>query len=144
MLSTPPGNDPLERDIATRAREAEKIYTAIFRRRPSEIVVTRFIAAIDRLETGANPEEVSICSGLLSDDVDIEAVEVAARYTGKLPLMTKKFQLMMHIAETLPEHQSCLVNLRWSRRRGLWSVFFGGLETTCKVTKGLYLLRKVK
>ena len=73
---------------------------------------------------------------------DLEALELAARYTRKLPLLTRKFRLMAYLAETLPENQDFFINERSSFLAAFGAAWPGGLRTVCKMLKALWLLRR--
>ena len=131
----------------TRSRgetEAGRIYFAIFGRAMPPIVQERFAAANERLEQAAGPRELAECRRIVAACADLEAVEVAGRYTGRLKLLSRKFRLMVYLAETLPENQSFFVNETSSFPAGLWHGFAGGVRTVFKLLKGLWLLRGVK
>jgi hypothetical protein len=124
--------------------EAERIYRAIFRDRPPDIVKRRFMKASALLNERSDKEEVDRYYKAISAVKDLEALEAACRYTRKLPLLSKKFQIMVYIAETTPKNQRFFVNRRTSRLRGWWSFAGGGFQTLFKIGKGLLLLAKVK
>jgi hypothetical protein len=123
--------------------EARKIYFAIFRRAIPPIVAERFAAANERLERAAGPRELAEHRRIVAECADLEAAEVAGRYTGRLKLLTRKFRLMVYLAETLPENQPFFVNETSSFLTGLWQGFAGGVRTIFKLLKGVWLLRGV-
>jgi hypothetical protein len=123
--------------------EAHKIYTAIFGRAIPRIVQERFVAASERLERTVAPQELAAYGRIAAVCDDLEALEVAARYSRRLPLLGRKFRLMVYLAETLPENQPFFVNARGSFLVGLWQSAIGVLTTIFKLLKGLWLLRRV-
>ena len=123
--------------------EARRIYAAIFGRAIPPIVQGRFAVASARLDRTVAPQELAAYGRIVATCVDLEALEVAARYTRRLPLLSRKFRLMAYLAETLPENQPFFVNERGSFLVGLWQSAFGVLATVFKLLKGFSLLRRV-
>lgn len=123
--------------------EGRKIYTAIFGREIPPIVLDRFMAASKRLNALTAQTEVDRCTRALLACPDPEALELAARYTRRLPLLTRKFRLMAYLAETRPENQHFFINQRSSFVGGLFHVAWAGLHTVWKMLIGLWLLRSV-
>ena len=75
---------------------------------------------------------------------DLEALEVAGRFTKKLPLLSWKFQAMVYLAETLPENQVYFVNRQTGFFKAGWLIFLGFLRTAYKLVKGFWLLGRLK
>lgn len=122
--------------------EARKIYAAIFGGEIPLVVLNRFVVATQRLNANVPPAETDAYYRALLACDDLEALEVAARYTRKLPLLTRKFRLMAYLAETVPETQDFFINDRSNLLAGLWAAFIGGLRTAVKLPAGLWLLRR--
>jgi hypothetical protein len=122
--------------------EARRIYLSIFGRPIPPIVQERFIAASAQLDRTVSPQELEEYGRLLAACTDLEAVEVAGRYTRRMKLLSRKFRLMVYLAETLPENQSFFVNERSSFLAGLWHSIAGTIWTVLKVIKGLWLLKR--
>ncbi len=72
---------------------------------------------------------------------DLEALELAGRLTGRLPLLTRKVQAMVALAETLPENQPFYVNQRSSFLAGVATLAWAAADTARQGIKGLWLLR---
>ncbi len=132
-----------------RPDEPHRIYAAIFGRPIPPIVLQRFAVACELLHRSVTPEELDVYYRAIAAADDLEALEVAARYTRRLPLLTRKFRLMAALAETLPENQSLFVSERpgaepgsLSRLTALWTGAGGALRTAYKLAKGLWLLRR--
>jgi len=134
-MPAPP--DPLARDRA----EARAIYRAIFGRDIPTILEQRFIAANTQLNAQASPPDLDAYYALLVAHDDLEAAELAARLTGRFPLLSRKFQAMVYLAETLPQNQPVFVNRRHSRPRAWFGLAQGALRTATKLLGGLWLLR---
>jgi hypothetical protein len=124
--------------------EPQRIYTAIFNRPIPPIVEAHFLAACERLQRDVPPAELDACHRAVSAAADLEALEVAARYARKLPLLTRKFRLMAFLAETLPENQPFFIQQKNGLAGALWLGATGSLRTAFKLAKGLWLLRQAR
>jgi hypothetical protein len=123
--------------------EGRKIYAAIFGREIPPVVLDRFVAATKRLNRSVPQAEMDGYYRAMLACNDLEALEVAGRYTHKLLLLSRKFRLMAYLAETLPENQSFFVNERSSFAAGMARSAAGVFRTTFKLFKGLWLARRV-
>lgn len=126
----------------TPQEEAVRIYEAIFRAPPSDTTVERFVAASNELSNAVPPEAVRSYYEAVTATADLEALELASRYTKRLPLLVAKFRLMVYLAETVPENQAHFVNERDPRGRAFIALALGAVVTLFKLGKGLLLLRK--
>lgn len=122
--------------------EAHNIYAAIFGRPVPPIIVERFAAASAQLHRTVDPQELDRYYRAVAQCADLEALELAARYTRRSTLLGRKFRLMVYLAETLPENQPFFVNERSSLLAGLWHTLYATFWTAWKLLKGLWLLRK--
>ncbi len=75
---------------------------------------------------------------------DLEALEVACRYTRRLPILSRKVHLMVYMAETLPDYHAEFVNEHTSLAGGVKALVAGALRTGAKLTKGLVLLARLR
>lgn len=132
----------LTRNDADRSRETELLYRAVFRREPPAVVVERFIPVSERVDASASTSEVRKYYRALDGCRDLEALEVAARYRGRLPLLTRKMQLLVYIAETEPGSQRYFVSEKRSRIGAVAAIALGGLGTAAKLVRGFYLLSR--
>ena len=124
--------------------ESQRIYHTLFHREISPVVAERFAQASARLEAHVRPAEVAAYRRAVASGADLEALELAARYTHKLPLLTRKLGLMAYLAETLPENQALFINERANFVGGLVRLGVAVLHTVWKMVKGLWLLRQVR
>ena len=123
--------------------EARKIYAAIFGREIPSLVLDRFVVASKRLNQSVPQAEMDSYYRAMIACADLEALELAARYTRRFPLLSRKFRLMAYLAETLPENQAFFINERSSFLSGMARSATGGFRTVYKMLKGLWLVRRV-
>lgn len=123
--------------------EAQRIYHTLFNRPVPPLVAQRFAAASERLDAAVPPAELAAYRAALASGADLEALELAARYTHRLPLLTRKLGLMAYLAETLPENQSLFINERSNWVGAIVALGAATLRTVWKMAKGLFLLRGV-
>jgi hypothetical protein len=124
-------------------REAERIYHALFGARISDAVRDRFVRASRRLESATDPTEVARYRRALERVNDLEALEIACRYRRTLPLLSRKFRIMVAMAETVPETQSHFVNETSSLLRGITTLVAGGFRSAYKLGKGILLQQRL-
>ena len=117
------------------------IYHALFSRDIPPILVQRFLPVIERLNATASPDELAGYYRAIEAQADLEALELAGRLTGRLPLLTRKVQAMVALAETLPENQLLYVNQRSSFVAGMAAMAWAAAHTARQGVKGLWLLR---
>jgi len=121
-------------------REAVKIHQALFGRGIPDKLKHRFIEA-SNLDRSTHAHGLERYYQIIAGVRDLEALEVAGRYTGRLPLLSHRFQLMVFLAESLPENRSDFIKERSSVVRGVSAVIVGALRTGYKLLKGIVLLR---
>ncbi len=123
--------------------EADRIHRAVFGGTAPKVLARRFAQASERLDAAAAPAELALYRRALERIGDLEALETACRLTGRLPLLSRKFLILVYLAETLPTYQQYFVNERDSLARGLWALAAGGAVTAWKAAKGLWLWRRL-
>lgn len=121
--------------------EASAIYRALFGCDIPPVLLQRFLPVIERINAAASPAELREYYRALETQADLEALELASRLTGRLPLLTRKVQAMVALAETLPENQPFYVNQRSSFAAGAAAMAWAAVHTARQAAKGLWLLR---
>lgn len=122
---------------------ADKIYQALFGKSAPSIVMERFAKALTLHEQGFPSGERDMTDRAVTKTRDLEALEMAARWTKKLPLLVWEFQVMVRLGETLPENRPRMINDRNRRLRALLALLGAGFRSSWKLAKGLVLLRGV-
>jgi hypothetical protein len=120
--------------------EARRIYAAIFNLPVPPLVAERFAAASERLDASVAASELAAYRAAVESGVDLEALELAARWTQRLPLLTRKFQLMAFLAETLPGNQTLFINHRDNFPAAFMRIAALTLRTGWLMAKGLFLV----
>lgn len=130
-------------DYPTRS-EAERIYRAIFGDDIPAVVSERFASASKQLEQSASAGELDIYREAIARVGDLEALEVAGRYTGRQTILSRKFRLMVHIAETIPENRTLFVADNDAVLTSWVAITFGAVRTAWKLAKGLALAWRIR
>jgi len=124
--------------------EAEKIYGSIFGRKIPHIIRERFIAVSEvRLNHTVPEETLKAYYRIIQQVEDMEALEVAARYLNKLSFLSLKFQLMVYLAETLPENHRFFYADKKGYPQAGYFIILGFFATLYKLFKGWLLVRKI-
>ena len=118
--------------LDSQKREATKIYRAIFKQDIPAVLRDRFLTVSDKLNQCTDSRELELYYRALWSTPDLEALEVASRYLGRLPVLSLKFRAMVYLAETIPENQHFFVNDTTNRTRALWAFVSGGWLTAFK------------
>lgn len=120
----------------------ERIYRSLFNKEIPIKVRDRFSIASGLLDKTFLREEIEEARQACAEITDLEALELAARYRNKLPYLVHQFQLMVRLAETIPESRHEFVNSKDRRLTGVFYVLLSGMRTFIKLVKGFFLLRK--
>jgi hypothetical protein len=126
-----------------REQEGRRIYRALFRRDIPSILLERYLIAAERMDAELDAQELDAHYHAVEAQNDLEALEFAARLTGRLPLLRRKFQAMVYLAETLPDHQVFFVNRRSNWLGGIVTLGSSAFVSVVQGIKGLLALRRV-
>jgi len=136
-------NAPSTEFTSRREQEGRRIYRALFRRDIPSILLERYLVAAERLDVELGAQELDAYYRAVERQGDLEALEFAARLTGRLPLLRRKFQAMVYLAETLPDHQVFYVNRKSNRLGGIVTLALSTLVSVVQGIKGLLALRRL-
>lgn len=120
--------------------EAEKIYFAIFGRKIPSSTEAHFDNISGELDKRYSETEISKYRQLVANVADLEALELAARHLGKVPILSEKFKIMVYLAETLPENYEIFINESSSLPVGLSALALSVFRTAFKISKGICLV----
>lgn len=143
MTHSPP--IPIDNSVtdSMHSHEADRIYAAIFGAPAPDVIRERFAAPSQRLNAASVTRDVERYYRVVEHARDLEALELACRWTGRLPLITSKFRLVVYLAETLPENQRHFVNPTDSFGRGAFTAVRALLRAPLKFLRGWFLLRRI-
>ena len=125
---------PLQKD------EAERIYYSLFRKKIPVSIHYHFNRLSEKLENDYSEKEIKKYSSYIVKTYDLEALEIAARYLKKLPLLTEKFKIMVYLAETLPENYVMYINEKNNRFFGCLLLMTSTFRTLYKFVVGIFFL----
>ena len=134
---------PQPTDSTRDQTEAQKLYSALFSGHVPPVLQTRFHAANERLNAVASSEELATYYTAIEATTDLESLELAARLTHRLPLLTRKLRALAYLAETLPDYQQFYVNEKSGVIAAALTIAWEGLRSVLKAAKGFWLLRSV-
>jgi hypothetical protein len=125
------------------AVESQRIYQTLFNRPVPPLIAERFAVASVRLDASVSADELARYRRAVSSGLDLEALELAGRYMGRLPLLTRKFRLMAYLAETLPENQALFISHHDNLPGAFICVGLVTVRTVWLMAKGLTLLPRL-
>lgn len=120
--------------------EAEKIYNSIFNKKIPFNIQKNFDIVSKRIEARFPDHEISRYFKIISRVNDLEALELAARTSGKLPIIKLKFKTMFYLAETNPENHSRYINEKDNYFSGISLLILSLIRSSYKLLKGLSII----
>ena len=120
--------------------EAERIYYSLFKKKIPASIQYHFNRLSEKLENNYSENEIKKYSSYIVKTYDLEALEIAARYFKKLPLLTEKFKIMVYLAETLPENYVIYINEKNNRFFGCLLLMTSAFRTLYKFIMGIFFL----
>lgn len=129
-----------QKDEERYAAEGRRIYLSLLGRNCPDCLLTRYAEAVKRLHQRRSEEEIRIHQGVMDRVGDWEALEMAARWSGRLPILVDKFRIMVLLAETLPENYRDFISVRTRRLWGWAALAVAGVRSVWKLLKGYALL----
>ena len=122
--------------------EANRIYKTLFKKDIPDILIHRYEEAQSILHQSFSEEDIHKCNLLIDRVNDLEALEYVSRIFNANKLLSRKFELMIWLTSTLPEHYQEYVNEKDQTLFGKGILFLFSLHTVCKFFKGLvYFIR---
>ena len=120
--------------------ESEKIYYAIFKKKPPVWIKNHFENLSKRIEADFPEKEIIRYRRYTEKTNDLEALELAARHLKQIPLLTVKFNIMIYLAETVHENYSVYINTKDSLLSGYLLLIASAFRSLYKFSKGVLLL----
>ncbi len=121
--------------------EAAKIYRSIFRKNIPGMVKQRFYNSSLEIESTVPECELINYRTIIKKIADLESVEYASRVLNSNPLLKKKFQLMIYLAECLPENYSIFINEKKGVLKAYFFLLLIPFNSLYKLTKGIFILK---
>lgn len=123
-------------------QESGRIYHALFQRQIPPALRERFRSLSVLIEKRFSDREIAEYQHCVRKVRDLEALELAARHTGKFPIITMKFKAMLYLAESVPENYGCYVNTRTRGITGHLLLAAALVRSSYKLIKGFILLKR--
>jgi len=120
--------------------EAEKIYFSIFNSKIPEAIQHRFSEISQTIDNNYRNIEVSKYYTLIPKIRDLEALELAARHFGKLPILTEKFKIMIYLSETIPQNYGLFINENPKSLYGYVAITASVIRSILKMVKGVLII----
>jgi len=120
--------------------DAGKIYFALFGKEIPDNIHRHFKNVSKKIDTNFPRDEVVKYYEFIRKTDDLEALELAARYLRKIPVLTEKFKIMVYLGETMPENYHIFINENPGRFRGYIEMIFSVMRTVIKMMKGLIII----
>lgn len=118
--------------------EARYLHAALFNSAPSEDIVEEYVRA-HRFYCTQDPTSIDL-RAIVARKLDVEALELVLRK--RHPALTRKFRILLYLAEVKPGYYPRLVNLADHPLRAWTALFFAGFRTMYKTLKGHVILRR--
>ncbi len=125
-------------------KEARRIHRHLFASPLPPLLEERYLKALEHQQAAFSEEERRAFWKALGRAGDLEALELAARKKRKLRILGSRFQLMVRLAETLPEYQKHFVNTGNRRPAAFLSLFWGMVRTLIKKIKGRIMWSRIE
>jgi nucleoside-diphosphate-sugar epimerase len=142
-IKLPEWNETLEKALGmnqplTLQNEAKFLYNLLFKKRPGELLVERYITAHDYCCFPENEKQQIKISEIFRSKLDAEAIEYATR--SRKTLLTKKLTLILYLAELESKNYSDFINEKSSFIKGFILLGLAVLRAPWKLLKGKYLV----
>lgn len=121
--------------------EAAALHRAIFRTEVAPEVAQKYVEAHKYCLQSLSPQEQHWMDEVIAKGLDLEALEAAFRVLGPDHVLSRKFKIMVYIAEAYPLYFRAFVNEKRRRFFALLAMTVHVLRTGFKLLKGMYLVR---
>ena len=124
------------------ASQARYFHQAFFKGELDQEVIDRYIAANRHCFPDIDARSKRLADRVVSERLDVEAVEFVLRRTRHNTIVTKKLNILFYLVEVRSRYFSLFVNEEKRRLRALVSLGLSAAAAVYKLAKGKYLLRK--
>jgi hypothetical protein len=123
--------------------DAQQVYNVLFPGKIPPDLETRFAAAWQVLAGDYTESEQREFDRALALGGDLEALELAGRRRGQLPMLVDQVRVMCVLAETRPDHARYFFHPGNGRLAGLAALAAAGVRGAVKYVKGVRLLQRM-
>ena len=127
-------------DLAHLRTEGERLHTSIFGYPIPEPVLQKYVVAHNFYLRSPEKSELIWMSKVIRLGFDLEALEIALRFSNRDHLLVRKTKILIYITETFDAYRPLLINERPQRLRAMIALTFHGPRTASKFLKGKFLL----
>ena len=120
--------------------EGEHLHSSIFGSRIPDPVLQKYVEAHQYYLTSPEESELTWMAEVIRLGLDVEALEIALRFSDKCHLLVRKVKILVHITEAFDAYRPRFVNEHPQRLRAIVILAFHGLRTVWKFLKGKFLL----
>lgn len=124
------------------ASQARYFHQAFFKGEPDQEVIDRYLAANRHCLPDIDARSERLVDLVVSERLDVEAVEFALRRTRHNTIVTKKLSILFYLVEVRARYFPLFVNEEKRRLRALVGLGLSAAAAVYKFAKGKYLLRK--
>ena len=127
-------------DLAHLRTEGELLHTSIFGSPIPEPVLQKYIEAHQYYLTSPDQSELSWMNKVIRLKFDLEALEIALRFSNPRHWLVRKVKILVYITEAFDAYRLFFINEHPQRWRAILTLTFHGLKTSGKFLKGKFLL----
>ncbi len=124
--------------------EGERLHASIFGTSIPEPVLQKYIEAHLYYLTSPENSEVRWMSEAVRRGLDLEALEIALRFSHSGHLLVRKVKILVHIAEGFDAYRSWFINEKPRRAKAVVLLVGHLFQTGFKFLKGKFLLWRLK
>jgi len=127
-------------DQAHLRTEGELLHDSIFGSPIPEPVLQKYVEAHNYYLISPDKSELIWMSKVIQLGFDLEALEIALRFSNRYHLLVRKTKILIYITEAFDAYRPYFVNENSQRLGAMVTLTFHGLRTTWKFLKGKFLL----
>lgn len=127
-------------DLAHLRTEGERLHTFIFGHPIPEPVLQKYVEAHNFYLRSPEKSELIWMNKVIRLGFDLEALEIALRFSNRHHLLVRKAKILVYITEAFDAYRPLFINERPQRLRAMTALIFHGFRTVSKFLKGKFLL----
>jgi hypothetical protein len=127
-------------DLAHLRNEGKLLHASIFRSPIPEPVLQKYIEAHHYYLISPDLSELTWMNKVIRLRFDLEALEIALRFSNQRHLLVRKVKILVYITEAFDGYRPLFINEHPQKLRAIVTLAFYGLKTVWKFLKGKFLL----